>query len=242
MGMENQLSVSQVASLCGVGHSTVGYWIRTNRLRAFRIGKQHSIPVDELVLYLKSKGQEIPDELLDMNVQPSDSSAFTKCWEYFKGTGDRHECDQCLVFTTRVEPCFTNKKTTSFECSSACLDCGYYMKTYLPSIKFIHQISCPAAVLKDFYLWGGNRAWAELCGIGGRDLPGMRIEQIFHPESLEKFIPRIKKETLRNPSVTKSYDTFFKHAEKGRIAVHVSVYGLDDPAEALLILAEPEEQ
>ena len=138
-----------------------------------------------MVLYLKSKGQEIPDELLDMNVQPSDSSAFTKCWEYFKGTGDRHECDQCLVHD-EGRTLFIKQEATSFECSSAVLYCDITWN-YLPSIKFIHQISCPAAVLKDLYLWGGNRAWAELCGIGGGDLPGMRIEQIFHPELLEKF-------------------------------------------------------
>ena len=45
--MENLLSVSQVASLCGVGHSTVGYWVRGNKLGARRVGNQYSIPVEE---------------------------------------------------------------------------------------------------------------------------------------------------------------------------------------------------
>ena len=170
MGIENQLSVSQVASLCGVGHSTVGYWIRTNRLRAFRIGKQYLIPVEELVLYLKSKGQEIPDELVELNAQLADTITFTNCWQYFMGTADRHDCDQCFVFKKRLKPCFTSKRIASFECSSACLDCGYYMKTYLPSIKFIHRISCPAAISKNLPM-GGDGAWVELCGIAEEVLP-----------------------------------------------------------------------
>jgi excisionase family DNA binding protein len=239
MGMENLLSVSQVASLCGVGHSTVGCWIRANRLRASRVGNQYSIPVEELILYLKSKGQKIPDELVQMNAQLTEDVAFTNCWQYFKGNADRHECNQCLVFMKKLKPCFAIKKKSAFECSTACLDCGYYMKTYFPRIKFIHQISYPAAILKDFYLWGGNKLWVELCGIGGRDLPGMGIEQIFHPDLLEKIIASMKKKTLKDPSVTKSYNTFFNNDEKGKIAVQLSVYGLNDPADALLILAGP---
>ena len=89
-GMENMLSVSQVASLCGVGHSTVGYWIRANKLRALRVGKQYSIPAETLVLYLKSKGREIPDELAGVDAQLPDTRAFPNCWQYFRGTADRH--------------------------------------------------------------------------------------------------------------------------------------------------------
>ncbi len=146
----------------------------------------------------------------------------------------------CLVFKNRVETCFTGKGVGSLECSTDCLDCKYYLETYLPKIQFIHQISSPAAISKDFYLWGGNKPWAELCGVGEGDLPGMGIEQVFHPNSLEMIIAGIKKRILGDPSVTKSYRTFLKNDEKSKIAVQISDYGLNDPAEALLILATRE--
>jgi len=238
--MENLLSVSQVASLCGVGHSTVGYWVRGNKLSAHRVGNQYSIPVEELVLYLKSKSQRIPDELAGVDAQLPDIRAFPNCWQYFRGTADRHECDNCFVSKNRVEICFTGKMTGSTQCQTDCPDCKYYIETYLPKIQFIHQISSPAAISRGFYLWGGNKLWAELCGVGERDLPGMGIEQIFHPDSLPMIIAGIKKRSLGGPSMTRSYRTFFKNDEKGKIAVQISLYGLDDPSEGLLILANRE--
>jgi len=240
IGTENLLSVSQVASLCGVGHSTVGYWIRANRLRAFRVGKQYSIPVEELVLYLKSKGQEIPDELAGVDSLAPDSRAFQNCWQYFDGAPEAHDCNNCVVFKNRVETCFTGIETGSLGCPTNCPDCNYYVETYLPKIQFIRQISSPAAIAKGLYLWSGNNPWAELCGVDEKDLPGMGIEHVFHPDSLPMIIAGIKKRTLGDPSVTKSYRTFFKNDEEGKIAVRISVYGLNTPAEALLILAEPE--
>jgi len=235
--MENLLSVSQVASLCGVGHSTVGYWVRTHKLRAHRVGKQYSIPVEELLLYLKSNGQKIPDEIAGVDSLSPGSRTFQNCWQYFKDVTDGHDCNNCFVFKKRVETCFTSRGTGSGECTTDCHDCKYYIETYLPRIQFIHQISSPAAISKDFYLWGGNKPWAELCGVSERDLPGMGIEQVFHADSLEVVIAGIKKSIFGDPSATKSHRVFFKNDEKGKIPAQISVYGLDDPPEGLLILA-----
>ena len=237
IGKEQLLSVSQVASLCGVGHSTVGYWIRANRLRAFRVGRQYSIPMEALALYLKSKGQKIPDELAGVDFSGADSGVFRNCWEYFDGTPEVHDCNNCIVFRNRVETCFTAMNTGSLACSTDCLGCKYYIETYLPKIQHIQQISSPAAISKDFYLWGGNKPWAELCGVSERDLPGMGIEQVFHADSLEVIIAGIKKSIFGDPSATKSHRVFFKNDEKGKIPAQISVYGLDDPPEGLLILA-----
>ena len=240
IGKEKLLSVSQVASLCGVGHSTVGYWVRTYKLRAHRVGNQYSISVGELLLYLKSKGQKIPNELDGVDSQVPDPKIFQNCWQYFDGVPEAHDCNNCIVFKNRVETCFTGKGVGSLECQTDCGNCNYYMETYLPRIQFIHQISSPAAISRNFYLWGGNRPWAELCGVDERDLPGMGIEHVFRADSLEMIIAGIKKRILGDPSVTKSYRTFFKNDEKGKIAVQISVYGLNDPDDALLILAEHE--
>jgi excisionase family DNA binding protein len=240
IGMENMLSISQAASLSGVGHSTVGYWVRRNKLRAHRVGNQYSIPVEELVLYLKSRGMEIPDELAGVDVQLPDTTAFTNCWQHFKGTGERHDCVNCLVFKNRVKICFTGKETGSPQCPTDCPDCKYYIETYLPKVQFINQISSPAAISKGLYLWGGNSPWVKLWGVEEGVLPGMGIEHIFHPDSLPMIIAGIKKRSLGDSSEPKSYSAFVKNDEKGKIAVQISFYGLDDPPEALLILAEPE--
>ena len=238
--MENLLSVSQVASLCGVGHSTVGYWVRTHRLRAHRVGKQYSIAVEELLLYLKSNGQKIPDKLVGVDSLSPGFRIFQNCWQYFKGVADGHDCNNCFVFKKRVKTCFTSRGTGPLECPTDCPDCKYYIDTYLPRIQFIHQISSPAAISKDFYLWGGNKPWTELCGVGERDLPGMGIEQIFHPNSLEMIIAGIKKRALGDSSVTRITNMFFKNDENAKVAVQIAFYGLNDPAEGLLILAKRE--
>ncbi len=240
IGKEQLLSVSQVASLCGVGHSTVGYWVRTHKLRAHRVGNQYSIPVGELLFYLKSKGQKIPDELAGVDSLDPAPRTLQNCWQYFDGAPEAHDCNNCIVFKNKVEICFTVKEIDSFVCATNCVHCKYYVETYLPKMQFIHRISSPAAISKGLYLWGGNNPWAELCGVDERDLPGMGIEQVFHADSLEMIIAGIKKRTLGDPSVTKSYRTFFKNDAKGKVAVSISVYGLNDPGEALLILAEPE--
>ena len=235
--MEKMLSVSQVASLCGVGHSTVGYWVRQNKLHAHRVGKQYMVPAEALVLYLNSKGQEIPDALAGVDTQHPDNKAFPNCWQYFRGAADRHDCNHCLVFKNRVDICFTGKEAGSPPCPTDCPNCKYYMETYLPKVQFIQRISSPAVISKGFYIWGGNRLFAKLCGVDEMDLPGMGIEQIFHPDSLEMIIVGIKKRSLRDSSVTKSYSVFFKNHEKGKIAAQISFYGLDDPPEGVLIIA-----
>ena len=131
--MENMLSVSQVASLCGVGHGTVGYWVRHNKLRAHRVGNQYLVPAEALIHYLDSKGREIPDALAGVEAQRPDAKAFPNCRQYFRGTADRHDCNHCLVYKNRVEICFTGKETGSSQCPTDCPDCNFYMETYLPN-------------------------------------------------------------------------------------------------------------
>jgi excisionase family DNA binding protein len=66
---QKTLPVSQAAALCGVGRTTVGYWIRSKKLRANRVGRNYSIPVQDLLYFLKSSGQKIPSELHDENLK-----------------------------------------------------------------------------------------------------------------------------------------------------------------------------
>ena len=53
-GSNKSISVSEAAALCGVGRTTVGYWIRSKKLHAMRVGRNYSIPIDDLLFFLKS--------------------------------------------------------------------------------------------------------------------------------------------------------------------------------------------
>ena len=63
-GTKKTLSVSQAAALCGVGRTTVGYWIRSKKLQAHRVVRNYSILVEDLLFFLKSSGQKTPLEKL----------------------------------------------------------------------------------------------------------------------------------------------------------------------------------
>ncbi len=237
-----ELSVTKTADLCGVNRNTVGYWIKTKKLRAHRVGKNYSIPVEDLLFYLKSSGQNIPDELSDGSNLDFHFKTIQRCWQYFQGEPHGNTCHNCIVFKNNLEICFPGKRMDSLECSNQCHECHYYLETYLPRIQFIHQISIPAAVYQDFYIWGGNSFWAALCGVQEKNLLGIGIEEIFHPDSLETLISNLKKRELEVSSVPRSYKIFLKNNEHRKLQVDFSVYPLKEPSNAFLVLAEQEEK
>lgn len=59
---KGHVSVTQVAIACGVGRTTVGYWIRSGKIMAVRHGRNYKIPVGEPVHHLTKIGQPIPEE------------------------------------------------------------------------------------------------------------------------------------------------------------------------------------
>lgn len=238
---KDSLSVAQTAALCSVGRSTVGYWIRSTRLRANRKGKNYSIPREELLYFLKSTGRKIPDDIPGKNFRGPYFRAVQNCWHYWQDSAHGRHCKNCAVFVNQVEVCFTAKEISSLNCSGSCYECRYYTEIYLPRIQFVHQIDLPAAVYKGFELWGGNRAWAELCEVEEKDLPGMGIEQVVHPDSIEMVISFVKKRALGNPSVPRTYTMFLKSSQNVRLSVRISVYPLNEPAGTYLILAESNE-
>lgn len=52
---QQTLTVSEAAELCGVGHSTVGYWVREKNLAALRVGRGYQISIPELMVFLKTR-------------------------------------------------------------------------------------------------------------------------------------------------------------------------------------------
>jgi len=232
------LSVSESASLCGVGRTTVGYWIRSKKLHATRLGRNYTIPVEDLLFFLKSSGQEIPPELLERNSCGPIFKSYRNCWHYWNGTDHGLRCHDCIAFKNQLQPCFTVKDSGLLGCSD-CNTCRYYQETFLHRIQFVHQIELPAAVFKDLYLWGGNSSCAEICSVPQQELVGMGIEKIVHADSLPKVIEAIRKLALGGTGVKEECVISIKNDREGPREIRVSVYLLREPADAFLVLGCP---
>ena len=239
---KKELSVTQTSVLCGVARATVGYWIRSKKLRANRVGRNYSIPVEELFFFLRSTGQKIPHELAGGNLRGLCFRIRQNCWQYLQGTAHGQNCKDCMVFKNQLDVCFSARDGTSLPCPETCDECQYYLETYLPRIQFVHQIDLPAAVCRDLYFWGGNREWAKLCEVREKDVIGMGIEHVVHPDSLETVISDTKKRALGDSGVPRAYSIFMKRNRHNKLSVRIYVYPLSEPAGTFLMLAEPEEQ
>lgn len=226
--------------MCGVGRSTLGYWIRSKRLRAIRTGRNYRIPVEELLLFLKATGQPIPEEIAD-GIRGPCFRTVQNCWQYFADDGHGRLCNGCPVFFNKVEACFTARDSGALCCPSSCLDCELYTEIYEPRIQFVRQLDVPAAICKGLEFWGGNKGWADLCGVDEKGLPGMGIEQVVHQESMEAVISNAKRNALGNPTVPRTYSIFLKTPEQGKLRVRISVYPLGEPAGTSLLVAERQE-
>jgi excisionase family DNA binding protein len=232
---QKSLSVSEAAALCGVGRTTVGYWIRSRKLHATRVRRNYKIPVEDLLFFLKTSGQEIPPALLVENCDGPIFKSFQNCWQYWNGSQHGLKCPDCIAFKNQLQACFTVKDSGLLGCSD-CSTCRYYMETYLHRIQFVHQIDLPAAVFKDLYLWGGNSLCAELCSVRQKDLVGMGIEKIVHADSLPKVIETIRRLALGEPEVKEDCSISIKNDRQSPREIRVSVNPLREPTMAFLVL------
>lgn len=232
------MSVSEAAALCGVGRTTVGYWIRSKKLHASRVGRNYTIPVEDLLFFLKTSGQEIPAELLAESCNGPIFKSYQNCWQYWNGSDHGQRCHGCIAFKNQLQACFTVKDSGLLGCSD-CHTCRYYIETFLHRIQFVHQIELPAAVFKDLYLWGGNSSCAEICSVQQNELVGMGIERIVHADSLPKVIEAIRKLALGAPQVKEDCIIWIKNDRESPKKIRVSVYLLREPANALLVLGVP---
>ena len=237
--LSKTLSVSKAAALCGVGRTTVGYWIRTKKLYARRVGRNYKIPVQDLLFFLESSGQQVPVELSHQKAIRPIFRSFQNCWQHWDGSSHARNCGGCIAFKNELQACFSAKDSGLLNCSE-CYQCSYYLETIYPRIQFIHQINMPAAVIKDFHLWGGNAHCAELCGVQPIDLVGMAIEKIVHASSLAKIIGAIRKMMLGDLAVENSCRISVHNSREGRRKIQVSVYPLREPEGVFLVLGVPE--
>ncbi len=237
---EKTVSVPEAAALIGITRSTVNHWIKTKKLHAKRSGRNYSVPVKELFLFLKSAGRKIPSGLESDDLGPV-FKAYRHCWNYWKDSDHRDECNDCVVSDNQMEICFIAKNSSRLHCSTRCCDCAYYQDIYLPRIQFIHQIDFPAAVCKGLFFWGVNSRWSKICQVPQKDFPGTGIEHVIDQESLVAVISDIKKIEL-GESVQPAKRVFLKNEPDGKLAAIVSFFPLIEPPGAFLILAMPEDE
>lgn len=235
---QKTISVSEAAALCGVGRTTVGYWIRSQKLHATRVGRNYTLAIADLLYFLQNTGQGIPPELRSDNSNGPFFKSFQNCWQFWKGTAHGARCGGCIAFKNQIPECFTVRNEYLRGCSDCC-DCRYYHETYLRRIQFVHQINLPAAVFKDLYLWGGNALSAEICGVQQHELVGMGIEKIIDTESLPKVINTIRKLALGETEVKEACRITIKTNSQSAASLRLSVYPLREPATAFFALGVP---
>ncbi len=235
---EKTISTQEAAKLCSVSRGTINYWIQNKKLYAKRIGRNYSIPVKDLLQFLKSTGQQIPAELVDGNPQHTSFGTVQPCWKYSKESIHGQNCMDCIVFNNHLNICFISKNSNFNRCGESCNECQYYRETYLPRIQFIHQFDLAAAVYKDFVFWGGNKKFTELFEVQEKDLIGMGIERVVHPESIETMMNNAKKRAMGDPEVPRVYSIFVKNRQSGKIKIRFGVCPLNEPSGASFIFAE----
>jgi excisionase family DNA binding protein len=232
------LSVPEAASLIGVSRSTINHWINTKKIHARRSGRNYSVPVKELLLFLRATGKDIPSELKRNDLQGPLFKSFRHCWDYWKNCDHGKGCKDCLVYHNKIENCFTANESNRLNCTSRCYGCDYYQEIYIPRMHFIHQLNFPGAICKGLYVWGANSRWAEICQVSQKDFPGMGIEKIMHPKSLELIISNIKKMEL-GEAVPMAQNILLKNEPNGTLEATVSFFPLNNPSGTFLVLAKP---
>jgi excisionase family DNA binding protein len=239
MRTSKRISVSEAAALCGVGRTTVGYWVRSKKLYALREGRGYTIPVEDLICFLQASGQSVPAELANGDGEGPAFQSFRNCWHYWQQHGGRHRCADCLVFKREVDDCFCIREAATDCCPEACSACRYYREIFTSRFGFVHQIDFPAVVFKGLYFWGGNRAWAELCAIAPERVVGLGVEQVVHPDSLAAIVAAFKRIGLADEMAAVHGTIFINAGHQGKSAVAIWIFPLRDPEGTFLMLAGP---
>lgn len=230
------LTVSRAAQMCGVGRTTVGYWIRSGKLSARRHRRNYSIVVDDLLYFLKNSGHPIPESLVRQGGQGPIYGRYRRCWEYRKEHGEGDSCENCIVAEQKITDCFTLSSNQIPGHRKTCHKCNYYRDLVAVRIEFIHQLELPAVVFKNFSIWGGNRLFSQLCDLGPEKLIGLGIERLVHPDSLAEVIASLKQLTLGRAPFVNPCRVAVLNAQQVKMDIEITVLPLNDPPETWLSL------
>ena len=224
------LSVLNISEICAVARSTASYWITQKGLTAQRSGNKFLVSIEDLILFLESIGRPVPQTLVEGlgGVYSHPFKSYQNCWNYWQKWPHGENCENCEVLKYQISECFTLKNQRE-KCSVSCSSCQYYYEHYTQYTSFIHQMTMPAAVLKNMYIWSGNQAWAELCGSDIEGLIGMGIEEIIHPESIKIVINFNKKIQMGDNTGFLRSDVFFENRDGKKIKVNMAMASLKQP-------------
>lgn len=234
------LSVTRAAAICGVGRTTVGYWIRSGKLRAARDGRNYTIPKEDLVYFLKVSGQHVPERLNEGDRLAPSFRAIQPCWDFFSNQTHGKYCRQCVARIRGLDVCFTARTTEGLACSQPCSSCRYFLTTFQERLQFVHQIELPAAVFRGTVFWSANGAWGRLCGRKTGEFIGRGLEAVVHADSLELLIADNRKRALGLKQVPRRCALSLKHSDGGKIDTPVWVFPLNEPPEAFLMIGDTE--
>ncbi|MFC1867915.1 excisionase family DNA-binding protein [Thermodesulfobacteriota bacterium] len=234
-----KISVSQAAELCNVNRNTIGLWIRSGKLSANRVGRNYSIPREDLIFFLKSTGQKIPEEFGQEHLSGSCFPSFQNCWQYFKSSEGHRECENCIVFKNQMKVCFLGRDSKEIKCEQDCYSCQYYQKIYLSRMQFIEQIDSPAAICKDLHFWAVNSRWEDLCDLPRHTMVGMGLENIYHPDSLGNVISNKKMREMKDPWAPRVDRVFIQTKTYKKLSVQIFVYPLTEPPGTWLLIGNP---
>jgi hypothetical protein len=238
------LSVMEIAGICGVARSTVSYWIAERSLPACRSGKRHMVSIKDLISFLESEGHPVPKSLMESSdeIYQRALKPFKSCWEYWAKDSHGEGCEKCPVFSRPQVACFTARQNPGQRCGIDCSECRYFYEHYAPLMSFIHQIKNPAAIYKDLYIWSGNRAWADLCGVNTKSLIGAGAEEFIHPESLKNIINYDKKIRMGDSSEVFRFGLCFTSKNEKKIKTDLSISPLKNPDGTWLAVVERQYQ
>ena len=234
-----KLSVLNISEICDVARSTASYWITQKGLPAYRSGNKFWVSIKDLIFFLESNGRPVPQVLVEGlgGVFSYPFKTHQNCWEYWQKDQHGENCESCEVYKYQIHECFTLRNGRE-KCSVHCSSCQYFYEHYTQYTSFIHQLSMPATILKDMYIWSGNKAWADLCGVDIDRLIGLGIEEIIHPESIKIIINFNKKiKQSENNSLLKSL-VYFEDPNGEKINVNLAMTGLKKPKWTYLAVAE----
>jgi hypothetical protein len=233
------VSVPKAAALCGVNRATISNWINQKKLYAIRKDRNYAVPLKELLLFLKSTGRQIPDELQNKDPIEPLFKTFQHCWEYHEDSPHQLRCGGCVVLEKQLDVCFEAKGSRHLDCPVECYHCGYYQEIFYPRFQFIDQLDVPAAVCKSLFIWSANSRFADLCEVPKSDFPGMGLEKIIHTDSLKTVISEIKKLQLGDP-LSVAFDIAFRQETNKTMHASISFIPLNQPSGTFLFLARAE--
>jgi len=115
------LTTTELAKLCGVSRFTIINWVNRGKIKAMKtVGGHCRIPISEAISFYEAFHEEKSGVTSD---------SLCHCWEYPRKTNYDKECENCLLYKSRINYCFVVVREFGKEvthCKGDCLNCDYF--------------------------------------------------------------------------------------------------------------------